>query len=199
MRELWTPKIYTKHGFVRTDVVAGVRALDVGCGDRKLVGATGVDSLALPAVDVVHDLSSFPWPFTDASFDLVFANHYLEHAENVPRTMEEIYRILAPQGRVVIQVPYFRAVDAMTDPTHLHYFTSQSLDYFIVGTPQFAYRYSAARFVKRGFWYGWPHAGGNLLRQLIKGYAHRHPRAYDQYLSLLIPTECLTWELEKES
>lgn len=56
---LWAPRIYTTDGFVRQNIIGDVRALDLGCGGRKLPGARGVDSLALPGVDVIHDLSIF--------------------------------------------------------------------------------------------------------------------------------------------
>ncbi len=193
----WTERLYTRHGFVRTDILDGKRALDLGCGGRKLPGAVGVDSLALPGVDVVHNLGSFPWPFADGSFDLVISNHYLEHANDVLATLGEIHRILAPGGRVVLQVPYFRSVDAMSDPTHRHFFTAASLDYVIAGTKLAQYSYTPFRFKKVGFWYGWPQPSRNPVARLIKTYMRAHPAHYDQYWSLLVPVDCLTWELEK--
>ncbi|MGD0328610.1 MAG: class I SAM-dependent methyltransferase [Minisyncoccia bacterium] len=194
--DLWTPALYTFRGFVQENILNSAQALDIGCGNRKLPGAVGIDKLALSLVDVVHDLSVFPWPFADNSFDLVFANHFLEHADDVLRTMEEINRVLAPGGRVVIQVPYFRCVDAYTDPTHKHFFASQTLDYCIADTRISAYAYTPARFIKRGFWFGWPHSSRNPLKQLLKSFITSHASFYDQYLSLLFPVKCLTWELE---
>lgn len=193
---LWAPQIYTPHGFTKKDILSGARALDIGCGGRKLPGAMGMDVLKLPGVDIVHNLDAYPWPVRDNEYDLVFANHFVEHTRDVVRTMEEIHRILKQGGRAVIQVPYFRSTDAYTDPTHTHYFTSQSMDYFVEGTHEAAYNYTPARFTKLGFWYGWPHPSRNPLRQALKHWMHDHPQAYDQHLSLIIPTECLTWELE---
>ena len=46
MQTLWTPRIYTKTGFVKEDILDGKKALDIGCGDRKLPGAVGIDRLA---------------------------------------------------------------------------------------------------------------------------------------------------------
>jgi SAM-dependent methyltransferase len=194
---LWALKIYTKQGFTRENILEGKPALDLGCGGRKLPGAMGIDSLALTGVDVVHNLDTFPWPVGDASFDLVFANHYLEHSEDLLATLSEIYRILKPGGRLVFQVPYFRALDAVTDPTHKRFFTSYSLDYVIAGTKLAEYRYTPFTFTKIGFWYGWPQRSGNPFAQAFKNFIHAHRYFYDQYLSLLLPVECLTWELEK--
>lgn len=196
MSELWAPRIFTPRGFVQNDMLGGKRALDVGCGGRKLPGSVGMDILRLPGVDVVHDLNQTPWPFPQRHFDLIFLNHVLEHVDDVVGTMEEIHRILAPGGRVVIQVPYFRCVDAYNDPTHTHFFTAHTLDYFIKDSGLSKYAYSEKLFIKKGFWYGWPHRSPNPLREMLKSFMHSHSAWYDQYLSLIVPTECLTWELE---
>lgn len=193
---LWAPKIFTLRGFVREDILSGAKALDAGCGGRKLPGSTGMDILALPGVDSVHSFNNIPWPFAGNSFDLVFLNHALEHVDDVVAVMNEVHRVLRPGGRAVIQVPYFRCADAYNDPTHTHFFTANTLDYFIKDSGLSKYRYTDRLFVKKGFWFGWPHRSGNPLRQAFKSFIHKHPRFYDQYLSLLIPTECLTWELE---
>ncbi|HEY4517747.1 MAG TPA: class I SAM-dependent methyltransferase [Candidatus Paceibacterota bacterium] len=194
--ELFAPRIYTARGFVREHILGGAKALDVGCGSRKLPGAIGVDIVKTPQVDVLHDLALFPWPFETNTFDLIFLNHALEHMEELLKTMSEIHRIARPGARIVIQVPYFRSADAYTDPTHRHFFTSRSLDYFVEGTGCDEYRYVPIRFKKLGFWYGWPQRSRNSLRRALKGVMHRYPQWYDQYLSLLLPVDCLTWELE---
>jgi ubiquinone/menaquinone biosynthesis C-methylase UbiE len=196
MNNLWTPRVYTPKGFVKENILEGAMALDLGCGNRKLPGAVGVDSLQLPAVDVVHDLSQFPWPFKDNSADLVFTNHFMEHTSNFVKTMEEVYRILRPGGRLVMQVPYFRSVDAFNDPTHTRFFSSHTLDYFIEDTKLFEYRYSKARFTQKGFWYGWPHPSKNPFKRAFKNMIEKRHQAYDQYSSLIFPAKCLTWELE---
>jgi len=197
MSELWVPKIYTfDHYSSRQPFLGDAKALDVGCGGRKLPGAIGMDILSLPGVDVVHDLNITPWPFSDHTFDLVFLNHALEHVESVIDTMNEIHRVLKPGGRAVIQVPYFRSVDAYTDPTHKHFFTSGTLDYVIQDTHLAEYEYSGQRFRKCGFWFGWPHPSKNPLRQFLKSFIHARPDTYDRSISRLIPVRCVTWELE---
>ncbi len=193
---LWTPKIYTEGGFVKDNILGNAKALDIGCGGRKLPGSVGMDMLALTGVDVVHNLNTLPWPFPESSFDLVFANHALEHVEDVIATLSEVHRVLKPGGRFVMQVPYFRSVDAYADPTHRHFFTSKTLDYVISGTQSAQYAYTPAVFTQKGFWYGWPRASKNKLKRALKRLITRNADVYDQYLSLMFPTECLTWELE---
>jgi SAM-dependent methyltransferase len=44
--------------------------------------------------------------FADGSFDVVIANHILEHIPDDKKAMREIYRVLGPQGVALLQVPY---------------------------------------------------------------------------------------------
>jgi len=41
-------------------------------------------------------------PFSDSAFDRVLAIHALEEAETTQATLNELYRVLAPEGRIVI-------------------------------------------------------------------------------------------------
>lgn len=197
MPPLLTPKIYTDRGFVKENIFAGQKVLHLGCGHSKLPGAIGVDILAHPEVDVVHNLDRFAWPFAAQSVDVVFAHSVIEHIENIVALFDELARILKPGGRVILTVPHFRSADSFTDPTHKHFFTSQSLDYFVAGTGQLAhYGYTKQSFIKLGFWYSWPHQSRVLATQWFKNFIGRYPKFYDQYLSLLIPVKTMTWELE---
>jgi SAM-dependent methyltransferase len=45
-------------------------------------------------------------PFIDASFDLVIANHVLEHVTDDFSALREIARVLAPGGLAILQTPY---------------------------------------------------------------------------------------------
>jgi SAM-dependent methyltransferase len=54
-------------------------------------------------------------PFADALFDQVIAIHALEYAEPVRRSLREIWRVLAPQGRLLIIVPNRASLVALLD------------------------------------------------------------------------------------
>lgn len=94
--------------------------LDLGCGDNKREGFKGVDFVKTKSTDYVHDLFSFPWPFKENSVEEVHCSHFFEHvpAHLRPKFMDEIYRILAPGGKVTIITPYFNSVRATQDFTH---------------------------------------------------------------------------------
>ena len=198
MKQPYSLEIYTPTGITKAPVLVGKKILHVGCGNSKLNGAVGLDRLKLAAVDVVHDLDRTPWPFTEGSFDVIYAHSVVEHVGDIVAFFDESWRILKPGGRMVIAVPYFRCVDAFTDPTHTHFFTAHSLDYFLNEESGLAgYSYSKHSFNKVAFWYGWPGQSSNPLVRVFKRFISRHRRFYDQYASLLLPMKILVWELEK--
>ncbi|HEY4111319.1 methyltransferase domain-containing protein [Puia sp.] len=56
-------------------------------------------------------------PFNNHSFDLVIANHILEHIPEDQMAMHEIHRVLAPEGIAILQVPYSPTLPAtLEDP-----------------------------------------------------------------------------------
>lgn len=56
-------------------------------------------------------------PFADGSFDLLIANHILEHIPEDQTAMKEMYRVLAIGGFAILQVPYSETLNTtIEDP-----------------------------------------------------------------------------------
>ena len=94
--------------------------LDLGCGDNKQPGFTGVDFVKTSQTDVVHDLKQYPWPFEDNSVSEVYCSHFFEHLNGSERIkfMEELYRVLKVGGKAMVISPYYSSMRAHQDPTH---------------------------------------------------------------------------------
>jgi SAM-dependent methyltransferase len=107
-----------------------MNVLDLGCGTDKIEGAIGVDMVALPGVDVIANLSEYPYPFADNSFDVVYLNDVIEHLPNTIKTMEEIHRISRPNAKIFIRVVNWNSHFTAMDPTHVRAFTENSFDFF---------------------------------------------------------------------
>lgn len=121
-----------------------MKILNLGCGKSTIKGFVNVDSHKLKGVDIVHDLNKFPYPFKTKTFHIILAEHIIEHLDDIPKVMEELYRILKPSGIVEIISPHFASMSAFIDPTHKHYFSVSSFDYF-TNPKDFDY-YSKCRF-----------------------------------------------------
>jgi len=73
-----------------------------------------------PLADVKEDICNLP--FKDNEFDYIFCNHVLEHIPNDTKAMQELFRILAPNGIGIFQIPQELSRektfedDSITDP-----------------------------------------------------------------------------------
>ena len=56
-----------------------------------------------PLADIKADICNLP--FEDASFDVIFCNHVLEHIPDDTKAMQELLRILRPGGWGIFQIP----------------------------------------------------------------------------------------------
>ncbi len=168
------------------------RVLNLGAGkDRSVDGAVTLDRVADTSPDIVHNLDFFPWPIEDNSFDVVVAKEIIEHLTDVVRVMEEIHRILKPNGRVIITTPHFSCANSFTDPTHRHHLGYYSMHYF-TGENQWNF-YTKARYRKisaRINFYG------RYKNLHISWLANWSPRFYEEHLCWIFPAWYLHFELE---
>lgn len=113
--------------------VPEVIAVDLGCGQNKATieffrdnlqieptKVIGLDIAKCDGVDIVHDLTKFPYPFKDESVDAIHTSHFIEHLDGFERMkfFNECYRILKPGGKMRHTHPYYKSVRAVQDPTH---------------------------------------------------------------------------------
>ncbi len=94
------------------------KLLDLGCGNAPLYGTYSpfVDSVTLADwgnslhknrhLDVECDITK-KLPFKNNSFDTLILSDVLEHIPNPNYLMSEINRILKPNGKVLMNVPFF--------------------------------------------------------------------------------------------
>jgi SAM-dependent methyltransferase len=172
------------------------KILDVGCGNKKIPGATGIDINPDSSADIIHDLNMFPYPFEDSTFDEIVADNVIEHLDNIIKVMEELHRISKPGGSLVIKVPYFRSRYASIDPTHKHFFTADSFTYFDpLHVHHRLYNYSTRCFQTTGIFFnaGFPE---NIVKRVITGFCNRHHALYEHYFSHLFPLDELTFCLK---
>jgi len=71
---------------------------------RKLknIDYTTTDLLS-PIADVKADICNLP--FENNSYDIILCNHVLEHIPDDTKAMQELYRVLKPNGMAILQIP----------------------------------------------------------------------------------------------
>jgi len=70
--------------------------------DLKNLNYTTTD-LESPIADVKADICNLP--FDDNSYDIILCNHVLEHIPDDTKAMQELYRVLKPEGMGIFQIP----------------------------------------------------------------------------------------------
>jgi SAM-dependent methyltransferase len=115
------------------------KILDVGCGQNKFPGATGIDANRLSHADVIHDLGTFPYPFADNEFEEIICRHVIEHVPDVLGFVNELHRITKPGGKLKIVTPHYSNPDWATDPTHRNHFNSYSFTCFVPARTPFPF------------------------------------------------------------
>ncbi|OXE36899.1 MAG: glycosyl transferase family 2 [Phenylobacterium zucineum] len=104
----------------------GLDRLDLG---GRLNAWTGYKTVDLFDADVVADLNQ-PWPFEDNSVGVIRASHIFEHLKDPIHSMNEAFRVLAPGGWLLLEVPSTDGRGAFQDPTHVSFWNENSIWYY---------------------------------------------------------------------
>jgi SAM-dependent methyltransferase len=172
-----------------------MRVLQLGCGQKKMAGAVGIDFNPGSQADIIHDLNCFPYPFNDNEFDVVICEHILEHLNNLVAVMTEIHRIGQPGAKVIVDVPHFSSIHFWSDPTHKTFFSTHTFDYFLAGTLVREFGYSDAQFKLLQVEFP-PPEDASLLKRLVFRWINRHIDFYEKHLAFILPRHLLHFELE---
>jgi predicted SAM-dependent methyltransferase len=70
--------------------------------NQKNIDYTTTDLLS-PLADVKADICNLP--FQDNEYDIILCNHVLEHIPDDSKAMQELYRVLKPNGMAILQIP----------------------------------------------------------------------------------------------
>ncbi len=91
--------------------------LNLGCGDDQKPGYIGLDIRQTQAADIQGNALALP--FRSNSFQEVYADNVLEHFEDPCEALNEIHRILSPEGALIAKVPVVGTAAAHIDRSHL--------------------------------------------------------------------------------
>ncbi len=108
--------------FLLEHVRAGMRVLDVGCGEGRFAAELARAGAAVVGLDVAEeplrrgrlrhpelDLRLIEgegsWQLPDAAFDLVWAGEVIEHVADTARWLSEVRRVLRSGGSLLLSTP----------------------------------------------------------------------------------------------
>jgi dolichol-phosphate mannosyltransferase len=154
-----------------TELIAGQGpVLDVGCGSSRIVGALPRGSVALDVSmpklryarrfgRMLVNASGCSLPFADASFPCVLSSQVIEHLPRDCRILDEMCRVLAPGGRLVLGTPdydrwewvwiekaYARVAPGAYADEHITHYTRRELVEFFEAR---GFRLEAVRYILR--------------------------------------------------
>jgi SAM-dependent methyltransferase len=165
--------------------------LNLGCGRKVFPDAVNLDVTPRTNPDVVHDLNQVPWPFADDSFNELRAYDILEHLDDLLSVMEEVHRVCKAGATVKITVPHYSSSNAFTDPTHRHFFSLCSFDYFTEENATSFYSRARLRInVARLQFHP------SLMNKFVWRLAGRYPQAYEQRWAWIFPAWYVYFELQ---
>ncbi len=182
----------------RVPINSNQRGLDIGCGPKKRPGFVGTDKHLCQAVDVLCNFECGTLPFASSTFDVVYANHILEHIANLDSLLGEISRVMKPGARLQVGVPYAGGLRAFQDPTHVRFFTVRTFEYYVREGSRVGGWYASkyfTRIVRRRLVFG-----RDPLSLLISIIVNRSLILLDLYESSvlrMVPARDLHVELEK--
>jgi len=162
--------------------------IGAGAGDQ-MPGAVRLDLARTTRPHVVADVEA-GLPFRSGTFGVAGAYDVIEHVHDLVAVMEEIHRVLVPDGVLIVTTPHFSSPNAYTDPTHQRALGLRSFDYFDAAHP-LAY-YSRARFRVRQARLFFK---GRVLGRLVARLARRWPSWYEDHLAWMFPAWFMYFEL----
>lgn len=127
-----------------------LRKIDLCGGHNTPVGYTPVDKRLRGVDGITCDLDGRWKQISQSSVGVLRANDAIEHLRNPVHTMNEAYRVLAPGGFFMIDVPSTSGKGAFCDPTHVSFWNDLSFRYycdpeFARYVPKFAGRFQVLR------------------------------------------------------
>lgn len=127
--QVQTEKNYLKYSramAIRWAKDEGLAMLDLG---GRINAWDGFKTVDLMDAEVIANLED-RWPFEDGSVGVIRASHVFEHLKDPIHAMNEAFRVLAPGGWLLIEVPSTDGRGAFQDPTHVSFWNENSIWYY---------------------------------------------------------------------
>ncbi len=165
--------------------------LNLGCGNDIMKGYINLDRAELKGVDIVHDLSKFPYPFKDNQIKEIICKGTLTLIDaDLIKIMEELYRICKNKAIIKLELAPFPSFTAVQDINVKNFICYNSFEYFKGEGYDY---YSTARFktLKREYVYS-----RSKKLKWLSFIPNIHKKFYTKFLFNIFPSDGIDFELE---
>lgn len=109
--------------------------VDIGCGGKKKPGYFGIDKHYVAdntnLIYNLEDISSIvQLPFATSSIRHIHCSHVLEHLSNTIEIINEMHRMLHPDGWLELTVPHAVSWSGIASPFHKKYFVPETFRFY---------------------------------------------------------------------
>jgi SAM-dependent methyltransferase len=175
------------------------KILELGCGNskHKFVNAEviGLDFYDVREADIKWDLESGKLPFKDNEFDGIIAEHTLEHIKNLLPLINEMWRVVKPNGIIKIECPYFASSLAHSSMDHVRFFSYTSFFPYRKEDP-YHYFWKPITFEVKARYDFSQRYGLKTIGKIIDFFTNMFPRVYQRLWCFILPTEVIKYELK---
>lgn len=163
---------YSEKMYMRWAEDEGLLLLDLG---GRFNCPKGYKSVDLLDADYIINLEEDWTGIEDNSVGVLRAYHVIEHLKDPIHFFNEAFRVLAPGGFLLIEVPSSNGMGGFSDPTHISFFNTLSFEYYTNEQyarfirPMYKGRFQKARVVE--YWWDNPRipiVGAHLIA--LKGW-----------------------------
>lgn len=171
--------------------------LNLGCGKDIIPGAINVDITNREGVDIPHNLNKIPYPFKANSVDVIYITDTFFLLDDPVLLMNEFYRILKKNGKIIITNAYFRSKFAFVDPYTRSFYTVHSFDFYNQLSPTAKkYEYAKCFFEIEKIRFN-ENLKNSFFKNFIVMFANKFPYKYES-LSHFFPLDRITHYLIKK-
>ncbi|HEX8552433.1 MAG TPA: methyltransferase domain-containing protein [Abditibacteriaceae bacterium] len=163
--------------------------LNLGCGNKKIEGFTGVDLFPCEQARLLCNIAR-RLPFRDSCAEEILLDNVIEHIQDIPALVKELVRVARPGAKITIITPHFTSLDSWRDPTHVHHLAYGSFNHFEKSNARH-YVGGGVRIVGRKLSFG-----GGVLGLIGRGIFKLSPRKYEEKWCFLFRAGTLRFELE---
>ena len=136
IKELWNKKSFHRiflNNIIENLNIENKKIIDIGGGDKnssyhKILSQKGNKFISIDISDNCDykvNLEYEKLPFDDNSQDVIFCFNVMEHIFNYQNLIDEIYRVLKPNGQLYFYVPFL--VNKHADPYDFFRYTDNAL------------------------------------------------------------------------